>query len=109
MPIIPTGGDLATHLENELAPPTTNVDLVTFDEDTKDSHFQILPLVITISHFEFHTGTNGFLEDSSLVTTPYQLLGFSSADYTSTSNILTSGAINLVGPNSSSFEIDCGI
>jgi hypothetical protein len=42
------------------------------------------------------------------VTTPYQILGFSSADYTSESNVLISGAINLVGPNSLILKLTSG-
>ena len=104
----PTGGDLATHLQNQLEPPSTNVDSVAFDDDTKRFTFSNTTPGDHNFTFEFHTGTNGFLEDSSLVTTPYQLLGFTSADYTSTSNILTSGAINLVGPNSLVLKLTAG-
>ena len=104
----PTGDDLATHLENELAPPISNVDTVSFDTDTKRLTFSNTTPGDHNFTFEFHTGVNGFLEGSSLVTTPYQLLGFSSADYTSTSNILTSGAINLVGPNSLVMKLTAG-
>jgi hypothetical protein len=99
---------LATHLESVLQPPSTNVDTVTFDDDTKRLTFSNITPGDHNFTFEFHTGTNGFLEDSSLVTTPYQLLGFTSADYTSTSNILTSGAINLVGPNSLVLKLTAG-
>lgn len=104
----PTGGELATHLESVLQPPSTKVDSVAFDDDTKRFTFSNNSPGDNNFTFEFHTGTNGFLEDSSLVTTPYQLLGFSSADYTSTSNILTSGAINLVGPNSLVLKLTAG-
>jgi hypothetical protein len=104
----PTGGDLATHLENELAPPLTNVDTVNFDTDTKRFTFSNTTIGDNNFTFEFHTGTNGYLEESSSVTTPYQLLGFSSADYTSVSNVLVSGAINLVGPNSLILKLTSG-
>jgi len=42
------------------------------------------------------------------VTTPHQVLGFGSNDYDSTSNVLTSGAVNLVGPNTLILKLSSG-
>lgn len=103
----PTGDDLATHLENVLAPPVSNVSEVSFDTDTKRFTFSNVGTSNTFT-FEFYSGTNGYIEDSSLVTTPHQVLGFGSADYASTSNVLVSGAINLVGPNSLMLRLSSG-
>jgi len=50
--------------------------------------------------FEFFSGTNGYQSPLSL-TTPHQVMGFGSKDYTSNaSGEIVSGAINLEGPNS---------
>ena len=49
--------------------------------------------------FEFFTGTNGYTSGTT-ATTPHQLLGFSSNNQSSSNYTLTSGAINLLGPNS---------
>ena len=103
----PTGGDLATHLEAELAPPVSNVSEVSFDTDTKRLTFSNVGTGNTFT-FEFYTGTNGYLEESSTVTSPHQVLGFGSTDYNSTSNVLTSGAINLVGPNTLVLKLTAG-
>jgi hypothetical protein len=43
-----------------------------------------------------------------MVTTPHQVLGFGSNDYASTSNVLTSGAINLEGPNTLILRLSSG-
>ena len=103
----PNGDDLATHLQNELAPPTSNVSEVSFDTDTKRFTFSNVGTSNTFT-FEFFSGINGRHDDSALVTTPHQLLGFSSADQVSDSNVLVSGAINLVGPNSLILRLTAG-
>lgn len=103
----PTGGDLATHLENQLAPPVSNVSEVSFDTDTKRFTFSNVGTSNTFT-FEFRNGTRGYIDVSSQYTTPHQILGFSSADQISTANVLTSGAINLVGPNSLILRLSSG-
>jgi len=103
----PTGGDLATHLEAELAPPVSNVSEVNFDTDTKKLTFSNVGTSNTFT-LEFYTGDNGYLKESSVVTTPHQVLGFGSDDYNSTSNVLTSGAVNLVGPNTLVIKLSSG-
>jgi len=103
----PTGDDLALHLQNQLAPPVSNVSEVSFDTDTKRFTFSNVGTSNTFT-FEFHTGTNGYIEESSMVTTPHQILGFGSGDYDSTSNVLTSGAINLNGPNTLVLKLSSG-
>jgi hypothetical protein len=104
----PTGDDLATHLQNELAPPVSNVNDVSFDVDTKRFTFSNTTPGEHNFTFEFNTGVNGYVHNSSIVTTPHQILGFGSNEYSSTSNVLTSGAINLVGPNSLLLRLSSG-
>lgn len=99
---------LATQLQTQLEPPNSNVNTVTFDEDTKRLTFSNTSPGDNNFTFEFHTGENGYAQDSSLMTTPYQLMGFSYDDYTSTSNVLVSGAINLSGPNSLVLKLTTG-
>jgi hypothetical protein len=103
----PTGGDLATHLEAELAPPVSNISEVNFDTDTKRLTFSNVGTSNTFT-LEFYTGDNGYLKESSTTTTPNQVLGFGSNDYASTSNVLTSGAVNLVGPNTLVMKLSSG-
>ena len=99
---------LAEDLDLELSPPITNVDMVTYDEDTDHLIFSNTTPGDNNFTFEFYSGTNGYIIDSSPLTTPHQVLGFGSKDYTSTSNVLTSGAINLNGPNSLVLKLTTG-
>ena len=99
---------LATDLDIELAPANTHIDSVIFDEET-DS------LVFSNTHasggnftLQFYSGTNGYSSNASPLTTPHQLMGFSSKDFTSTNKILRSGAINLDGPNSLILKLTTG-
>ena len=99
---------LATDLDIELAPANTHIDSVIFDEET-DS------LVFSNTHasggnftLQFYSGTDGYLSNASPLTTPHQLMGFSSKDFTSTGKVLRSGAINLDGPNSLILKLTTG-
>ena len=99
---------LAEVLDIELAPANTHIDSVIFDEET-DS------LVFSNTHasggnftLQFYSGTNGYLSNASPLTTPHQLMGFSSKDFTSTGKVLRSGAINLDGPNSLILKLTTG-
>src|SRR6056300_2047441 len=103
-----SGTDLANDLQIKFTPPTSNVDSVIYDSDTNGLIFSNNSPGDNNFTFEFHTGTNGFNKESSQVTTPYQLLGFSYDDYTSVSNVLASGAINLYGPNSLVLKLTAG-
>ncbi|MDB4675880.1 hypothetical protein OAE98_03740 [Akkermansiaceae bacterium] len=103
-----SGTDLANDLQLKFTPPTSNVDSVIYDSDTNGLIFSNNSPGDNNFTFEFHTGTNGFNKESSQVTTPYQLLGFSYDDYTSVSNVLVSGAINLYGPNSLVLKLTAG-
>ena len=99
---------LAADLDIELAPANTHIDSVIFDEET-DS------LVFSNTHasggnftLQFYSGTNGYSSNASPLTTPHQLMGFSSKDFTSTGKVLRSGAINLDGPNSLILKLTTG-
>jgi hypothetical protein len=99
---------LAEDLETLLAPPDSNVSLVVYDEETNSINFSNVGSSNAFT-FEFHTGTNGYQSKTSSVTTPHQVLGFSSEDFTSNANgEITSGAINLNGPNSLILKLTAG-
>ena len=102
------GHVLATDLDIELAPSNTHIDSVIFDDDTGS-------LVFSNTHgsggnftLQFYSGTNGYLSNSSPVTTPHQIMGFSSNNFTSVNKILRSGTINLNGPNSLVLKLTTG-
>lgn len=102
------GYTLAEDLETILAPPSSNVSSVVYDEDTHSLNFSNLGTSNAFT-FEFYTGTDGYSNTTSSVTTPHQVLGFGSLDYSSNANgEITSGAINLNGPNSLIVKISAG-
>lgn len=103
-----SGTDLATDLDLKLQPPTSNVDSVVFDSDTNTIVFSNTSAGAHDFTFGFYSGTNGYTSNTSPITTPHQILGFSSSDVTSTSNVLTSGSINMEGPNSLILRLSAG-
>jgi hypothetical protein len=102
-----SGAELASDLDLKLE-SSSNVDTVTFDTDTNSLIFSNTLAGDNNFTFEFYSGTNGYTNESSTSTTPHQVLGFDSRDYTSTSNVLRSGAINISGPNSLVLKLTAG-
>ena len=102
----PTGDDLAIELQNQLVSSSSIIDLVSFDTDTK--RFTFSNTNSEEFTLEFNNDENIFLDEYSRVTTPHQVLGFSSNIYNSTGGIITSGAINLSGPNSIILRVSAG-
>ena len=98
---------LAEDLDIELAPSNTHVDSVIFDEETDSLVFSNTEASDDFT-LQFYSGTDGYLSNASPLTTPHQLMGFSSKDFTSTDNVLRSGAINLNGPNSLILKLTTG-
>lgn len=101
------GHVLATDLDLKLE-SSSNVDTVTFDADTNSLVFSNTGTGDHTFAFEFFDGTNGYTETSSRLTTPHQLLGFASDNYTSVNKQIRSGAINLRGPNSLVLRVTSG-
>ena len=100
------GTILATDLDVKLQPPFSNIDSVTFDSDTGSLNFSNTTNSGNFT-LEFFDGTNGYSSNVAL-TTPHQLMGFSSENQVSTNYSLTSGAINLDGPNSLILKLTLG-
>jgi len=105
--IIQNGYVLAEDLDIELAPANTHIDTVIFDEETDSLVFSNTQASDDFT-LQFYSGTDGYLSNASPLTTPHQLMGFSSKDFTSTNNTLRSGAINLNGPNSLILKLTTG-
>lgn len=103
-----SGADLASDLELLLAPPSSNIDSVSYDIDTNSMIFSNT----TGNNFtlQFLSGTNGRYgpNQQNKKTTPHQVMGFTSLDYTSDSGQLSSGSVNLSGPNDIIVKISCG-
>lgn len=98
---------LAEDLDIELAPSNSHIDSVIFDEETESLVFSNTEASDDFT-IEFYNGTNGYLSNTSSLTTPHQIMGFSSKNFTSTNNTLRSGAINLNGPNSLVLKLTTG-
>ncbi len=98
---------LAEDLDIELAPSNSHIDSVIFDEETESLVFSNTEASDDFT-IEFYDGTNGYLSNTSSLTTPHQIMGFSSKNFTSTNNTLRSGAINLNGPNSLVLKLTTG-
>lgn len=98
---------LASDLLNELAPPVSNVTSVVYDDDTNALTFSNVGDSNTFT-FEFGSGLNGYTSNTSSNTTPHQVLGFASLDYTSTNGRIVSGAVNLTGPTSIIVRLSSG-
>lgn len=97
---------LAEDLDTKMQPPLTCIDSVVFDPDTEALTFSNTEASNTFT-FEFYDGTNGYLSNTSVITTPHQVMGFSSNNPTVGTNVV-SGAINLEGPNSLIIRITAG-
>ena len=99
------GSLLATDIDTKLQ--GSSVDTVVFDTDTNQ-----LTLSNSAATHEFtlgfRTGVNGFMSNNTPLTTPHQVLGFGSNDYTSSAHTLTSGSVNLSGPNSLVLKLSTG-
>ena len=98
----------ASELQTILSPPTTNVDAVTyvseldallFSNVNKDAPFTL----------EFYTGTRGYESNITNLTTPHQVMGFNSNDFSSNANYqVLSGPVNFNGPNSLLVRLTAG-
>ena len=99
------GSLLATDIDTKIQ--GSSVDTVVFDADTNQ-----LTLSNSAATHEFtlgfRTGVNGFMSNNTPLTTPHQVLGFGSNDYTSSAHTLTSGSVNLSGPNSLVLKLSTG-
>ena len=102
-----SGSTLASDLDTKMQPPLTCIDSVVFDSDTNALTFSNTHGGSSnIFSFEFFDGTNGYLSNA-VVTTPHQVLGFSSKNPT-TADTVVSGAINFEGPNSLILRLTSG-
>ena len=101
-----SGTALASDLDTKMQPPITCIDSVIFDTDTEALTFSNTHNSNNFT-FSFFDGQNGFLSNTA-ITTPHQVIGFSSSNHTSSGNSIVSGAINLEGPNSLILRIRSG-
>ena len=106
-----SGATLASELQDQLFnasgdPTPSDIDGVIFDEYRNTLTFSNTASTNEFT-LEFFDGTNGYLSNVD-VTTPHQLLGFTSNNQPSSGYTLTSGPINLEGPNSLILRLTAG-
>ena len=106
-----SGTTLASELQDQLFiasgdPSPTDINEVIFDEYRNTLTFSNTAGSDEFT-FEFFNGTNGYLSNVAL-TTPHQLLGFTSNNQPSSGYTITSGPINLNGPNSLILRLTAG-
>lgn len=100
-----SGTTLASDLDTKMQPPLTCIDSVVFDGDTNTLTFSNTTASNNFT-FKFFDGPGGYLSNAA-VTTPHQLLGFSSKN-PPISDSVVSGAINMYGPNSLVLRLTSG-
>src|SRR6056300_206852 len=100
-----SGATMASELQRQLFPPS-DIDQVTYDEYRNTMTFSNTGATNDFT-FEFFDGTHGYVNGTNS-TTPHQVFGFSSNNQSSSNYTLTSGAINLGGPNSIIIRLTSG-
>jgi len=98
---------LSDALQTALAPPNSNVDVVTYFDD----HTLLFSNTLGEGHFtfEFNTGTHGYQSNVTDRTTPHELMGFGSADVSSNASYqVRSGPANFSGPNALCLRLTTG-
>jgi hypothetical protein len=100
-----SGATMASELQRQLF-PSSHIDQVTYDEYRNTMTFSNTGATNDFT-FEFFDGTHGYVNGTNL-TTPHQVFGFSSNNQSSSNYTLTSGAINLGGPNSIIIRLTSG-
>jgi hypothetical protein len=108
--LLTNGNYTITGLKNELETKLQTVAFLTNLNVTSNSTnktFTITDNTANTKIFKFKSGTNGYNSNTSPLTTPHQILGFSSDDYEFTDSI-TTGYVNLTGPNSLVLKMTVG-
>ena len=100
---------LADALQTALAPPTSNVDTVSYVELTDSLYFANTAVSGGHFTFQFGSGTNGFESNVTDLTTPHQVLGFPASDASSNATYeLSSGSVDLSGPTALYVRLSTG-
>jgi len=93
------GIDLASNIQDQIKPPTSNINSVTFNSNTNALTFSNTIGSPNDFTLEFYDGVNGS-NTNSINGTPFSLLGFNQNNQNSSSATVTSGSIDLDGPTS---------
>ena len=101
-----SGNELATELLSKFQAGSVPISSVTYDKSKNDLTFG----GTNAFTFEFYGGENGYHTDVAVdgKTTPHDILGLPASNVTSTNNTLTTGSINLQGPDALILKISSG-
>lgn len=101
-----SGNELATELLSKFQAGSVPISSVTYDKSKNDLTFG----GSSAFTFEFYGGENGYHIDVAVdgKTTPHDILGLPASNVTSTNNTLTTGSINLQGPDALILKISNG-
>lgn len=91
-------------LSAELVDKSSNISSAVYDSN-------INSITLTGDHpfvFEFYDGINGFASNTIGYTTPHDILGLPASNVSSVGNTLTTGSINLQGPDAIIFKLSSG-
>jgi hypothetical protein len=107
-----SGNEIATELLSKFQAANINpvgsvpISSVTYDKSKNDLTFG----GSSAFTFEFYGGENGYHTDVAVdgKTTPHDILGLPASNVTSTNNTLTTGSINLQGPDALILKISSG-
>jgi hypothetical protein len=100
-----SGNELASELLSKFQTGSLPISTVTYDKSKNDLTFGSTTGAFT---FEFYGGDNGFDTGSEGLTTPHDILGLPASNVASVNNTLTTGSINLQGPDALILKISSG-
>jgi hypothetical protein len=99
-----SGKELAEELTTQFQATSAPISTVTYDKSKNDIIFGgTAPFT-----FEFYGGVNGFANTSEGLTTPHDILGLPASNVSSVNNTITTGSINLQGPDALILKISSG-
>jgi len=99
------GTTLATELGTKLTTAVGETVTVVYDSDDNTLKFTAASDEF---RFDFYGGTNGFANATAGYTTPHDILGFPPSNVASISTVITSGSINLQGPDALILKLSSG-
>jgi hypothetical protein len=98
------GNEIASELFTQFQSSSLPITSVTYDKSKNDIIFGgTAPFT-----FDFYGGVNGFANTSEGLTTPHDILGLPASNVSSVNNTITTGSINLQGPDALILKISSG-
>ena len=99
------GSTLAAELQTKLTSSVGEAVTTTYNSDNNTLTFDAAS---DDFRFDFYGGTNGYANSTPGYTTPHDILGLPPSNTATTSTVLTTGSINLQGPDALVIKISSG-